>query len=204
MKKQGTTRSELKRQAILAAARSSFLENGVAGTSMDSLAARASVSKRTVYNHFSSKEVLIRHLMTEMWERAQQKIHVKYDPVKPLDTQLLTLIGMEIEVLCDREYLDLVRVAVGHLFYRPDALQEEVAHMAGQESAVLRWLTSAAADGRLAIDDPGFASSQLHHLVRGACFWPQVLGISPTPSRDEQRHIADESVLLFLARYLPR
>ncbi|MFA0698755.1 TetR/AcrR family transcriptional regulator, partial [Vibrio sp. 10N.222.49.C9] len=46
------TRSELKREAILTAAKQSFLEFGVKNTSMDKLASLANVSKRTVYNHF--------------------------------------------------------------------------------------------------------------------------------------------------------
>jgi TetR/AcrR family transcriptional regulator of autoinduction and epiphytic fitness len=136
-----------------------------------------------------------------MWKLGQQQIHVKYDADRPLDMQLLTMIGAEIEVLCDREYIDLVRVTVGHFFHNPEALQEEVEKMARQETALLRWLNAAAEDGRLTIDDPDFASGQLHHLIRGACFWPQVMGMAPIPERKEQRHLAEETVKMFLARY---
>lgn len=191
----------MKRLAILEAARASFQEDGVSGTSMDALAARAQVSKRTVYNHFPSKEALVMQLMSEMWARAQQQIHVKYDAGKPLDAQLLTMIGAEIEVICDQQYVDLVRVAIGHFFYKPEALQEEVEKMAKQETALFRWLCAAAEDGRLDLADPDFASAQLHHLVKGACFWPQVMGMAPIPTRVEQRHLAEEAVKMFLARY---
>ena len=201
MSEQKPTRSEMKHQAILEAAKTTFRENGVKGTSMDALAARANVSKRTVYNHFPSKEALVMHLMAEMWARAQQQIFVKYDPGRPLDVQLLTLVGAEIEVICDQEYVDLVRVAIGHFFYNPNALQEEAKKMATQETALFRWLTAAAEDGQLAIDDPDFASSQLHHLIKGACFWPQVMGMAAIPEREEQRRVAEETVTMFLARY---
>ncbi len=67
MSETNPTRSELKRQAILQAARDAFQEHGVHNTSMDELAALAQVSKRTVYNHFASKEVLIMTLMAELW-----------------------------------------------------------------------------------------------------------------------------------------
>ena len=50
------TRSDVKRDAIIQAAKQAFQEFGVNGTSMDKLAELANVSKRTVYNHFSAKE----------------------------------------------------------------------------------------------------------------------------------------------------
>ncbi|MFJ6686865.1 TetR/AcrR family transcriptional regulator [Streptomyces werraensis] len=50
-------RAALKRQAIVQAARELFLKEGF-GVGMDAIAAAASVSKVTVYNHFGSKEAL--------------------------------------------------------------------------------------------------------------------------------------------------
>ncbi|MGW0825363.1 TetR/AcrR family transcriptional regulator [Streptomyces sp. NPDC002845] len=50
-------RAELKRQAIVKAARELFLREGF-GVGMDAIAAEAGVSKVTVYNHFGSKEAL--------------------------------------------------------------------------------------------------------------------------------------------------
>ena len=114
---------------------------------------------------------------------------------------MLTVIGSEIEVMCDQNYLDLVRVAFGYFFYKPEALEEEVNRLASQETALLRWLRAASDDGRLDIDDPDFAAVQLHGLVKGSCFWPQVLGMAPIPERDEQRRVAEEAVKMFLARY---
>ncbi|MFI0505344.1 TetR/AcrR family transcriptional regulator [Streptomyces albogriseolus] len=56
-------RAELKRQAILRAARELFLREGF-GVGMDSIAAEAGVSKVTVYNHFGSKEALFTSVIT--------------------------------------------------------------------------------------------------------------------------------------------
>jgi AcrR family transcriptional regulator len=44
---------------ILKAAKTLFLEKGIAGTSMDEVAAVAGATKRTVYNNFGSKERLV-------------------------------------------------------------------------------------------------------------------------------------------------
>ncbi|MEW2609774.1 TetR/AcrR family transcriptional regulator [Streptomyces sp. NPDC047880] len=56
-------RAELKRQAILRAARELFLREGF-GVGMDSIATEAGVSKVTVYNHFGSKEALFTAVIT--------------------------------------------------------------------------------------------------------------------------------------------
>ncbi len=67
------TRSDIKREAIIQAATQAFQEFGVNGTSMDKLAELANVSKRTVYNHFSTKEELVMHLVTQQWQTAMHR-----------------------------------------------------------------------------------------------------------------------------------
>src|SRR5687767_15097695 len=52
------SRSAIKHEAILDAARSSFLAKGFDRSSMDEIALAASVSKPTVYKHFQTKERL--------------------------------------------------------------------------------------------------------------------------------------------------
>ena len=52
-------RSEIKRHAILDAAQELFLTAGFKSTSVDAIAARAGVSKRTVYDHFGDKENIL-------------------------------------------------------------------------------------------------------------------------------------------------
>ena len=56
-------RAELKRRAIVRAARELFLREGF-GVGMDAIAAEAGVSKVTVYNHFGSKEALFTAVIT--------------------------------------------------------------------------------------------------------------------------------------------
>ena len=47
-----------KRETIISAAIQIFIEEGFDNASMDRIAERANASKRTVYNHFPSKEEL--------------------------------------------------------------------------------------------------------------------------------------------------
>ena len=55
-------RSARKREAILEAATELFFDREYAGTSMEDIASAASVSKQTVYKHFSDKRTLFRQV----------------------------------------------------------------------------------------------------------------------------------------------
>jgi len=52
-----------KRAAILLAAKTLFIRNAFAGTSMDAIASEAGVSKLTVYSHFGDKDNLFREVI---------------------------------------------------------------------------------------------------------------------------------------------
>src|ERR1700751_780201 len=58
------TRTARKRRAILDAATTLFLRDGYLATSMDQIAAAASVSKQTVYKQFADKQTLFRDIVT--------------------------------------------------------------------------------------------------------------------------------------------
>jgi AcrR family transcriptional regulator len=56
---------ERRRRSILDAARSAFFENGFQSVTVDDIAARAEVSKGTVYLYFESKETILAYLLLE-------------------------------------------------------------------------------------------------------------------------------------------
>ncbi|BCL72981.1 transcriptional regulator [Vibrio nigripulchritudo] len=195
------TRSELKREAILEAATSAFKKFGVQATSMDKLAQLAGVSKRTVYNHFATKETLVMHLVSDLWKRAMVDIQLEYCPDTPLKAQLAEMLKMELDFIGAREYLDLSRVAFGHLFYNSEELQKEIEKISAQETAIHRWIKAAMDDGKLKALDPEFANGQLHSLIKGSGFWPQLMGMRTELSEEERKTIAEETAEMFLCRY---
>ena len=56
---------EYRRRSILDAARAAFFESGFQLATVDDVAARAEVSKGTVYLYFESKETILAHLLLE-------------------------------------------------------------------------------------------------------------------------------------------
>ena len=193
--------SARKREAIIEAAKRAFQADGVEGTSMDRIAELAGVSKRTVYNHFPSKEDLVLFLISELWQQSMVQIDVPYDASAPLEGQLAALVSAEVELVTDREFLGLARIAAGHFLYHPEALQEMIAELAAQETALTRWLTAATADGRLRSMDVAFAHAQLHSLIKGSCYYPQLLGIEVELDTAQKTRLIDETVAMFLNHY---
>ena len=61
--------SQNKLETIINASMAECTEQGFTVTSTDQIAVRASVFKRTVYNHFHSKEELFHTITVEMWQR---------------------------------------------------------------------------------------------------------------------------------------
>lgn len=168
---------------------------------MDKLAAMAQVSKRTVYNHFETKEALVMYLMRDMWKRMMQAVEITYTSETPLVDQLTVLIQAEICLLSCPTYLELSRVAFGHYFYHHESLQQEVKKFSKKETAIYRWIDAAIADGRLKPVDTEFASFQLYHIIKGHCFWMQMMGVAEPPSKPQQTHIAKETAAMFLSYY---
>ena len=104
--------TDRKRIAILQAAIAEFRSKGFEATSMDKIAATAEVSKRTVYNHFPGKEDLFAAILMHLWESAAAQSEIVYQKERPLKTQLQEFLSKKMQLLCDPDFLDLVRVAV--------------------------------------------------------------------------------------------
>jgi len=67
----GRPRSERARLAVLAAAAELLLDRGLAAVSMDAVAARAGVSKATIYRWWPTKETLALDALYNEWAAAQ-------------------------------------------------------------------------------------------------------------------------------------
>lgn len=190
-----------KRAAILDAALAEFRATGYEATSMDRVAAAAGVSKRTVYNHFPSKEALFGHILEAMLARGQDDLSLPYRADAPLRAQLLELAQRKLRLMHDPDFIDLARVAIVAGMHSPDLARAMMARLGHREAGFAAWIRAAAADGRLKTRDPAFAAAQLESLLKGAAFWPQLTLGQPPLGRARQKAVAEGAVDMFLARY---
>jgi AcrR family transcriptional regulator len=73
--------TDRKREAIVQAAIAEFRTHGFEATSVDKVAARAEVSKRTLYNHFPSKDAVVAAYLRQREEQWQDKLHGIWEEV---------------------------------------------------------------------------------------------------------------------------
>ena len=193
--------TDRKRAAIIAAAIEEFRAAGFEATSMDRIAARAGVSKRTVYNHFPGKEALFAAILQQLWNASHAAETPAYRADQPLRAQLLQLLSRKLSLLNDEAFLSLARVAIAAGIHSPERARDMVARMGEREEDLTVWIRAAAADGRLRTPDPTFAAQQLQGLVKAFAFWPQVTMGQPPLSKDEQKDVAESAADMFLACY---
>ena len=200
----GRPKDPEKRAAILEAAKSLFPVGGYEGTSVDSIARAAGVSKLTVYSHFVDKETLF-----------AAAVRAACEDLMPPDLFLARFDGPI------RDQLE----RIGHAFFRLVTSEASVAihrtmcaqTVCGSSLPKLFWeagprrtmdalaafLQAEDEAGVLDVPDPALAASQFFCLLKGEAHARMVCGCPVTLApADVQRHVA-ATVDLFLRAYGP-
>ena len=207
MTDEGLGRTETKRRAILDAATLLFLRQGFSGTSMDEVAARAAVSKQTVYKQFASKEALFVGIVQRLTGQASDRVQTGMnDPADAaqLAEELRGHADRLLTVALTPQLLQLRRLVIGEAVRFPElgkALYEggPGRAIAGLATTLQRW----AGRGLLTIADPLVAATQFNWLIMGepvnrAMFHGDAAASMTPAARDG--HIR-AGIRLFLAAY---
>ncbi|SFB76244.1 TetR/AcrR family transcriptional regulator [Massilia yuzhufengensis] len=193
--------TDRKRNAIVTAAAGEFRANGFDATSMDRIALVAEVSKRTVYNHFPSKEELFAETIVQLFESSAALMELPYRSDLGLREQLTELVRLKLRTLEDRDFLDLARVAISEAIHAPERALPIFARLNEREEGVTAWIRAAQADGRLKAGDPAFAATMLQGQIKAFAFWPQVaMGAAPLAPA-QQAPVIEAAVSMFLAYF---
>ena len=189
--------TEIKRKNIIDAAIEEFQEQGFLGAKTTSIAKRANVSSRTLYNHFKSKEALFEAISDIMIEQNSIMQPVSYDPNRDLAEQLQEALWRYVGVITDDTALGLNRMVLSELIRDLERSRVFFAETETHDYPVTRLISEAMDAGAIRKADPSLAASQLLALVKNFFFWPEFfLGESPTP-----RNVMDDCVVMFLRHY---
>ncbi|MBG0809154.1 TetR/AcrR family transcriptional regulator [Methylosinus sp. H3A] len=185
---------------ILSAARTQFLEQGFADTSMDAIARTAGVSKATLYAYFPSKEALFRNLIeTECNEKC---VNV---PSPALDTgikpALRELCGHFVVRFLTKESAAFFQAVSSERWRFP-----ELCHLyfnSGKKNVldfVAAYLGEAKARGLLVFDDAHMAAEQLLNLTVSDLPMRVALGLE-LRSEAEYERVMESGLAVFLKAY---
>ncbi|TWT47896.1 HTH-type transcriptional regulator AcrR [Thalassoglobus neptunius] len=195
--------SDRKRRAILDAAILEFDAGCFESTSMDQIAARAGVSKRTVYNHFCSKEMLFAEIRREVFAQIAD-IEYEYDTESPLEVQLETIATMQVEQLCSPAFVSFARISIPLSLRSVDVAKSTYCEFYASQGVILKWFHDATEDGRLAVHNPKFAARQFVGLLNAGVLWPRLIGGHPAPSKAIRKCVVESTVSMFLNEYAIR
>lgn len=149
-------RARAKRRQITDAARSLFLGQGFARTSMDAITAEAGVSKQTLYAYFPSKADLLLAILSE----ALQALGTPPGVQAPRSREELraALIGFGerlLDTMLREDSIAVLRLLFGEAVYMPELRRPFVEalpyQLLGRATAIL---TAAAGNGVIELDHP--------------------------------------------------
>ncbi|MET8939042.1 TetR/AcrR family transcriptional regulator [Streptomyces rubiginosohelvolus] len=197
--------SAQKRAAILTAARELFLADGFDRSSVDAVAARAEVSKRTVYDYFGDKRTLLRAVVDSVGDALVTTVRRTLDETLTDRTEAaeledaLVAFSMRIatEMLGSAEYTTLQRLLrsdSGHLS------EQDYNPMADTPDEAIAERFAAFADaGLLDVPDPRLAADQFLALTFGVAL--DRLGSANAVRDPRVRPLVVEGVRTFLRAY---
>lgn len=205
---EATSRSERKRQAIIQAATEVFLRHGYLGATTDEVAARASVSKQTLYKHFADKE----HLYAEVILGASVGVSdalssaaaSTLQDVPDVRNALRALADSFLSVLLQPDYVRLRRLVIAEADRFPDVGTAWFEGTFDRTLVILGEAMQRLADRGLLqnLSDPTRAAYQFAGLVM---YQPmnQVMfaGTDAIPPAGKLDRMADSAVDVFLATY---
>ena len=192
-------RQNQKRAVILAGATEVFRLEGFDAASMDRIAEVSGVSKRTIYNHFGSKDALFEAVVEALVAVLVSRKQIQWDPDKELGEQLRAFARAKTSIVDNEQWLALIKVVLGIAIQQPERARTIMLKAVDGEAALVRWLVEADKAGALRVVDPATTSKIFWGMVAGTLFWPQIFEQPFTPARREM--LMDELIATFLARY---
>ena len=192
--------SDKKRLNILDAAEQLFFECGVEHATMDQIAKAAQASKRTVYNHFSTKDELFQAILTRMFEQLDDTQEIQFNVSLPIKSQLRKIAQQEVELLTSERFLRIAKITFMQMLQQPSLAKS----IANNEFGCMRYLGAflqyANEAKKLQIDDIDFAAKQFVFALKGFIFYPILYGFE-THSSLNITDIIEKNITAFLALY---
>ncbi|QDO98978.1 TetR/AcrR family transcriptional regulator [Ferrovibrio terrae] len=200
--KRGRPVDPAKRAAILDTARELFFEHGY-GVGLETIAARAGVSRQTIYNLFESKDDLFAAIVQDTSGPITAALAELTPDATPRD--VLTALGVSFltKILSDRA-VQFQRLLIGSAASFPTLGPTFYANGPGRGLARLAaYLDRETSAKRLAVSDPVLAAEQFFGMLMGHRSMRRTLRIDGEMPAEEIRRRVDAAVSAFLRAYSP-
>jgi TetR/AcrR family transcriptional regulator, mexJK operon transcriptional repressor len=194
------------RAAVVEAATALFLENGYVDTSLDDVAARAAVSKKTIYNNFGDKERLFTEIVLGVTATAEEfaaGLTASFGDGRDVAEMLHGLARRHLDSVTSPAVVRLRRLISAESRRFPDLAREYYRRAPVRVIAAFSdAFTGLAERGLLQLTDGARAAEHFAFLVVGPVLDRIMFeGAAAVPGPDERDAIAHAAVSTFLAAY---
>jgi len=192
---------------VVEAARTLFLRNGYAGTTMEEIAALAGLTKRTVYNNYPDKDALFNEIVldviafAEAFARGVREQFTGGITAANLQAALEDVACRLALAIVRPEVITLRRLLIGETRVLPSLARHYFDRVPGQViQALASGFEQLARIGVLRVADAPRAGAQFAYLVAGEHLDRAMLG-GAMPPKEQILACARDGVETFLARY---
>jgi AcrR family transcriptional regulator len=191
---------------ILDAATALFLSRGFGATSIEAVATRARISKRTFYHRFDDKAALYRAVVRRLLERWLPEFEAAFDEPASLEILLQRSAQRMLGLALSPDALALHRLLQAEAERFPELVDIAIEQGASRGiERIARLLEDERRAGRIALDDCRFAAMQFQEMVL-AIPLRRATGFGAPMSDEESARWARQCVTLFIegCRLQPR
>jgi TetR/AcrR family transcriptional repressor of mexJK operon len=197
----GRPKDSAKREAIVTAARGLFASQPFDLVTMEAVAARANVSKMTVYSHFHDKETLFETIVTAVSDQMIGAL-LAPDQADGLRDRLIAVGTTFLGVILGSDICKMAHTLPVALRANRALADRFYAAGPGRVRAALAAMIATAAErGELTVDDPDRAADDLVSLWEGSMPAKIAFGLAELSTPDEIARRALRGTDVFLRAY---
>lgn len=195
------TLSQQKHIALIEAAKKEFIEYGFHLANMDRVCEQASVSKRTLYKHFASKELLFSEAIKSLVEVSPAVVNFTYCATKTIAEQLHYYLNQRIVLIYQHIGLATIRMIVAEFIQKPHLTAQYLSLVEGPNMELKNWLEASIDDGRIIRTNSDNLVKVIMSLFHGYFLWPQLMANIEQPDHATQQQHINEIIKIFTCRY---
>lgn len=193
-----------RREAILCAAHSLFVEKGFEATTLNDIVGRSGGSLATLYDMFENKPGLLRALVFERCVSIDGALDDAISMRRPYRQALRAIAEEMLDRFLDPTYIGLFRVVVAQCAAHPDlGRQIYDAGPAVCQSKIAAYFATQIKAGTLAADDPMLVSTLFFQMVCGQFHTQLVFGLPVALSAEERARHLDLVLPIFAKAFEP-
>jgi TetR/AcrR family transcriptional repressor of mexJK operon len=194
------------RAAVVEAGRALFLSRGYGGTTVEDIAVKAGLTKRTVYNNYPDKEALFRQIVADVTGFADafvRRLSEEFSGMTAANLQTaLDALGRRLALgIVRQDVIAIRRLLIGESREFPSLAKQYFDRAPGQVlDALASGFRRLHRNGLLNVSDSKRAAAQFAYLVAGEALDRAML-VGTIPAKRQIVAGARDGVRTFIARY---